>query len=67
MRACGANHRHFSIDTARGAGQREGDVLELDRLPALADLLRDVFDLDDRVRFDDSEQVLLQQRVVERR
>ena len=40
--------------------------LELDRLPPLPDLLRDVLDLDDRVRLDDAEQVLLEQRVVQR-
>ena len=39
---------------------------ELDRLPPLPDLLRDVLDLDDRVRLDDAEEVLLEQRVVQR-
>lgn len=40
--------------------------LELDRLPSLPDLLRDVLDLDDRVRLDDAEEILLKQRVVQR-
>ena len=41
--------------------------LLLDGLPALPDLLRDVLDFNDRVRLDDPQQVLLQQRVVQRR
>ena len=39
----------------------------LDGLPALADLLGDVLDLDDRVRLDDAPEVLLEERVVQRR
>ncbi len=42
------------------------DALQLDRLPALADLLRDVLDLDDQVWLDDAEQILLEQGVVQR-
>ena len=41
------------------------DVLELDGLPVLSDLLRNVLDLNDRVRLDDAEQVLFEERVVE--
>ena len=48
-------------------GWEEWHVLELDRLPALADLLRDILYLNDRVRLDDPEEVLLQQCVIERR
>ena len=40
--------------------------LDLDRLAALPDLLRDVLDLDDAVRLDDPQQVLLEQLVVQR-
>ena len=43
-----------------------GDALQFDGLSALPDLLRDVFDLDDRVGLDDPEQILLQQGVVQR-
>ena len=42
-------------------------LLRLDALALLPDLLRDVLDLDDRVRLDDPEEVLLQQCVIERR
>lgn len=38
--------------------------LDLDRLAALPDLLRDVLDLDDSVRLHDPQQVLLEQLVV---
>ena len=48
-------------------GWEERHVLKLDRLPALADLLRDILYLNDRVRLDDPEEVLLQQCVIERR
>ena len=41
-------------------------ALLLDRLPALPDLRGDVLDLDNRVRLDDAQQVLLQERVVQR-
>ncbi len=39
--------------------------LQLDLLPPLPDLLRDVLDLDDRVGLDDAEEVLFEQCVVE--
>ena len=38
--------------------------LDLDRLAALPDLLRDVLDFDDAVGLDDPEKVLLEQLVV---
>ena len=38
--------------------------LEFDRLSALSYLLRDVLDLDDRIRLNNAEEVLLEQRVV---
>lgn len=40
-------------------------VLLLDCLPTLTDLLRDILDLDSRVRLNDSQKVLLQKRIVE--
>lgn len=42
-------------------------ALGLDLLLALPDLLRNVVNLDRRVRLDDPQQVLLEQRVVQRR
>ena len=42
----------------------EGDVLEFHGLSALADLLRDILDLDDGVRLHDAEEILFEQRVV---
>lgn len=40
--------------------------LDLDRLTALPDLLRDVFDLDDSIRLHNPQQVLLEQLIVQR-
>ena len=54
------------VSTGGTAATARGDALELDGLAALPDLLRDVLDLDERVRLDDAQQVLLEQRVVER-
>ena len=44
----------------------EGDVLEFHGLSALADLLRDILDLDDGVGLDDAKKVLLEKGVVQR-
>ena len=59
--ACSTARQHM-----RTAATARGDALQLDGLAALPDLLRDVLDLDERVRLDDAQQVLLEQRVVQR-
>lgn len=43
------------------------DALRLDLLLSLAHLLRDIVNLNRRVRLDDAQQILLEQRVVQRR
>ena len=43
------------------------DLLLLDGLASLSNLLRDVLNLDHRVRLDDPKEVLLQESVVQRR
>lgn len=58
----------WKIQVSNGTGNMEdisGYILELHRLPPLANLLCDVFDLHNRVGLDDSQQVLLEQGVIQ--
>lgn len=63
VRLKGTEHR----PPFKPASNQPGDLLDLDVPDGLLDQFGDVSDLDARVRFDDAHQVLLEQRVVQRR
>ena len=62
-----ASHQHLKSNQNEGFENAKDDSLSLNTLPLLPHQLRDVRNLDRRVRLDDAQEVLLEEVVVQRR